>query len=349
MRVNGLWGIDVYITLFEEEGDIMSLRGRRWMWVVVLVVTLLLQVSVVDAKVFLSLGTGSSAGTYYYLGAGFAAIVNKYVPNIRITAQSTAAAFENARLVATKKLDLGFTCMGTLRTLKKEEGLDLSGIRLIAVGHRSDVHWMTMGDSGIKRIEDIRGKRVGVGPQGSATLRLFSIKCLKVGWNLTLKDFQPRYFSFKEIVNGLVNRTIDAGIIAAGAPVSAILNLCTMHKVRFLETPPPIAEKMHKILGYPMPFIIPAGTYPGQSKDVHTYTIRQMLICRADLPAETVYSIMKAIYTHPKEKNAIHPQAKLWNLKGCFKGSNSVPVKFHPGAIKFYKEMGIWKYKNQWQ
>ena len=67
-----------------------------------------------------------------------------------------------------------------------------------------------------------------------------------------------------------------------------------------------------------------------------------MWICRADLPEDLVYQIIKAVYDNDEERNAIHPLAKMYTVKNAFRGTPGVPVGFHPGAIKYYKEKGAW-------
>jgi TRAP-type uncharacterized transport system substrate-binding protein len=67
-----------------------------------------------------------------------------------------------------------------------------------------------------------------------------------------------------------------------------------------------------------------------------------MWLCRKDLSEDLVYNILKAVYENEEEKNAIHPLAKMYNVKNAFRGTPGVPVNFHPGAIKYYKEKGIW-------
>ena len=121
--------------------------SRKKKWITALCASLLLlSFSVVaphnaSATKFLSFGTGSPAGTYYFIGAGFAAIINKFVPGVRVTAESTAASTENARLLIRGQLDLGLACMGTLADLKKQ-GMDVGKVKLVAVGHTSDTHWI---------------------------------------------------------------------------------------------------------------------------------------------------------------------------------------------------------------
>ncbi|MBW1972176.1 MAG: hypothetical protein DRP55_03670 [Spirochaetes bacterium] len=295
---------------------------------------------------FLSFGTGSPAGTYYFLGAGFAALVNKYVPGVRVTAESTAASTENARLLIRGKMDMGLACMGTLSDLKKQ-GMDVNKVRLVAIGHTSDTHWIVRKSSSIKSVYDFKGKTIGVGPAGSATLNIYSKKHLKVGWGLTFKDFKPKYLSFSETITGIRDNTIDAGVIAAGYPIAAVMELARDVPIRLLETEPEALKKLQAAFPNVQPLIIPANTYKGITKDVHTYTLPQMWLCRADLPADLVYKIMKAVYDHPEEKNAIHPMAKKYTPESAFKGYTSVPVGYHPGAIKFYKEKGVWAKRDQ--
>lgn len=297
---------------------------------------------------FLSFGTGSPAGTYYFLGAGFAAMVNKNVAGVRVTAESTAASTENARYLIRGKMDMGLACMGTLADLKKE-GMDVEQVRLVAVGHTSDTHWIVRQDSPINCCYDFKGKVIGVGPAGSATLNIYSKKHLAAGWGVNLEDIKPKYIAFHEITRGIRDNTIDAGIIAAGYPIAAIMELARDIPIRLLETEPDVLKKLRAEYPNVTPFVIPSGTYKGIDKDVHTYTLPQMWLCRTDLSEDLVYQILKAVYDNSSERNAIHPMAKKYTVENAFKGSKSVPVGYHPGAIKYYKEKGIWNKRAQYE
>lgn len=297
---------------------------------------------------FLSFGTGSPAGTYYFLGAGFASIMNKHVPGIRVTAESTAASTENARYLIRGKMDMGLASMGTLDGLKKQ-GMDVDKVRLVAVGHTSDTHWIVRKDSPIKSCSDFKGKVIGVGPAGSATLNIWSKKHLAAGWGITFDDIKPKYIAFHEITRGIRDNTIDAGLIAAGYPIAAVMELARDIPIRLLETDPVALKKMQAKYPNVTPFVFPAGTYNGIDKDVSTYVVPQMWLCRADLSEDLVYKIIKAVYDNSEERNAIHPMAKKYTIENAFRGSKSVPVGYHPGAIKYYKEKGIWDKMTQYQ
>jgi len=297
---------------------------------------------------FISFGTGNPGGTYYFIGAGFAAMINKYVPGVRVTAETTAASTENANLMLRNKLEMGLVCMGTFDDLKKE-GKDVSIVKLIAVGHTSDTHWIVRKNSPIKSIYDLKGKTVSVGPAGSATLNMYSKQHLKTGWGITLNDLKPRYLSFAETAKAIRDNTIDAGIIAAGAPLASVIELARDVPIRLLDVEPDVLEKLRKAHSNVVALVIPKNTYAGMEKDCHTYTLPQQWVARGDLSEDIVYKMMKAIYDHDKERNAIHPLAALYNLKTAFRGTDKGdPIEFHPGAIKYYKEKGVWDQRSKY-
>ena len=119
--------------------------------------------------------------------------------------------------------------------------------------------------------------------------------------------------------------------------------------IRLLETDPEALKKLQAEYPNVTPLVFPAGTYNGIDKDVHTYTLPQMWLCRTDLSQDLVYKILKAVYDNSEERNAIHPMAKKYTIENAFRGSKSVPVGYHPGAIKYYKEKGIWDKMAQYQ
>ncbi|MEJ2723151.1 MAG: TAXI family TRAP transporter solute-binding subunit [Deltaproteobacteria bacterium] len=327
----------------------ISLKGLSFPTAILLAVALVvLGPGNACAVKFLSFGTGSPAGTYYFLGAGFAAMVNKHVPGVRVTAESTAASTENARYLVRGKMDMGLACMGTLADLKKE-GMDVGQVRLVAVGHTSDTHWIVRKDSQIKSCYDFKGRVIGVGPAGSATLNIYSKKHLAAGWGIGFEDISPKYIAFHEITRGIRDNTIDAGIIAAGFPIAAIMELARDIPIRLLETEPDVLKKLQAQYPNVTPLVIPARTYDGIDQDVHTYTLPQMWLCRTDLPADLVYQIIKCVYDRSEDRNAIHPMAKKYTIENAFRGSRSVPVGYHPGAIRYYEEKGIWEKMSQYQ
>jgi len=298
------------------------------------------------AKKYLSLGTGNPGGTFYFIGAGFASLFNKYVPEVRVIAESTAASEENFHYILRKKMDLGMVSINVIEPAL-EKKMDLSGMRLIALGHTSDRQWFVRNESPVKCVSDFKGRRVAVGSPGSGTL-VASKSELGAATGLTFDDFKPAYLSFSESITAIKDGTVDVGVISAGYPVASILDLARQIPIRLI----PYSEAEMKALitrhPYYVKVVIPKGTYQGVNVDTLTRGISTALFCRQDLSENLVYQLIKALYEHPKEKDAIHPQAKQWNLGTIFRGADYTTqyIPFHPGAITYLKEKGLWKGRN---
>jgi hypothetical protein len=242
-----------------------------------------------------------------------------------------------------KKMDLGLVSISVVQTAI-ERKWDMSGIRLMGIGHSSDRHWFVRKESPIKTLSDFRGRKVAVGSPGSGTL-MTSRRSLAAACGLTFDDIKPAYLSFNESITAIKDGTVDVGTIAAGYPIASLLDLSRQIPIRLIS----FNEKEVQAVITQYPFyvrvVIPAGTYPGADTDTVGEGGPTALFCRKELSDDLVYKLMKAIYEHPKEKDAIHPQAKQWSLENIFRGANFTTqhIPFHPGAVKFLQENGLWK------
>jgi hypothetical protein len=299
------------------------------------------------SKKYFSLGTGNPGGTYYFIGAGFANLINKNVPGVRVIAESTAASEENYHLLLRKKLDLAMVSIQIMDAALKKN-LDISGIRLIALGSTSDRHWFVRRESPVKRIADFRGRRIAVGSPGSGTLVTNKIELVEsFGLNFD-KDFTPAYLSYTEAVSAIKDQTIDVGLVSAGYPVANLLDLSRQIPLRLI--PYSEEEMKHALIRFPyrVRVVIPKGTYHGIDVDNLVPGTPTALFCRLEMNEDLVYRMIKAIYENPKEKDAIHPQAREWNLQNMFRGMEYTTRyhPFHPGAVQYLKEKGVWKGNN---
>lgn len=300
-----------------------------------------------SALKFLSFGTGSTADICYFLGAGFSSMINDNIKGIRVTAESTAASVENARLIIRHEMDLGLARMGTLADLKTE-GMAVEEVRLIAVGHTIDTHWMVRKESPIQSIKDFKDKTIGVGPVGSTALNLWSKTHLEAGWGITMDDINPKYLSFDEVTRGLRDEIIHAGIITGSAPLASVMEVAGDIPIRIIQMEPEYLAKLRAEYGNIVPKTLPAGMYNGINEELHIYCIPQMWICRADLSEDLIYNIIKTVYDNNEVRNAIHPMAKMYTIENAFRGASGVPVEFHPGAVKYYKEKKIWDKRSRY-
>ena len=266
-------------------------------------------------KKFLSLGTGNPSGTFYFVGAGFASIWNKYIKEIRVVAESTAASVENTNLVARGKMDIGMASAGPIAKIKAKGKIDLSNVRLMCSSfHGSHYHWLVRKESRIKTYKDLKGKRLAMGQPGSGTLVSSTEMVRAWGWDPE-KDIDRKYMSFSEAINALRDGTIDCGLVAAAFPVAAILDLTFTVPIRIIDVPTSSFVKPNQTTNLYTEMVIPAGTYKGIDRDVITQATPTFILVNKNLDTNIVYKLLKHLYEHPKKKDVIHPVAKEYNLK----------------------------------
>ena len=125
-----------------------------------------------------------------------------------------------------------------------------------------------------------------------------------------------------------------------GWPNASFMDLTTIRDVRILSFPPDVLKKIHDAFPELPPEDIPAGTYKGNDEVIHTYTEAGSLVCRADLPEDLVYEIVKTIHQNQEwlTKN-VHAAVARWR----FDPSTGNLAPLHPGAAKYYKEIGLLK------
>jgi TRAP transporter TAXI family solute receptor len=293
------------------------------------------------AKQYLAFGIAKPGGTFYQLGAGFANIINKHVPGVSVTGEATAGSTENVNLLSAGRLDLAFS--GSAYYLSaKERGIDLSNVRLISAGYDSKVHWVVRADSSIKKIRDFVGKRIAAGAVGSGTLETSKL-ALEVGYGITFKDVKAVFLGKQEMANGLRDRAVDVVNFFASVPVSGVLDVMSTTKIRIVPFDKDAADKIYKKYPAYPPTIIEKGSYKGIDEDILTIGTPCLFLVSAKLGEKLVYDIVKALYEHPKEKDTIMRAATEFKLKNVFRGTGNLGLPFHPGAIRYWKEKGIWK------
>jgi TRAP transporter TAXI family solute receptor len=290
-------------------------------------------------KKYLSIATGGTGGVYYLIGAGIAKLMTKYAPNIEATSETTAAGAENTRLLGTKKCEVALIDETTLRsTVAKTPGLKIEDFRAIFSGHPMFMHIFVYVDSAIKDIPDFKGRKVAVGAPGSGNE--VGAKVIVEEYGLSYKDFKPQWLSFAEQANAFKDRSIDVGMIMAGVPVSSVMDITTVVPIRFLNLPDEKLKSIEQKHPAFFPNILPANTYKGQTTPIKGLGSAGTITVHKDLDETTAYWLCKVIAEYNKELAEIHPAGKFYTLDRVFEG---IGIPFHPGAIKYLTEVGVWQ------
>uniref|UniRef100_A0A7C4RRB9 TAXI family TRAP transporter solute-binding subunit n=1 Tax=Desulfatirhabdium butyrativorans TaxID=340467 RepID=A0A7C4RRB9_9BACT len=312
-------------------------------WIIALIVLLSLAAfsGAMAAETKLVLATGGTAGTYYPFGGAMAKIWNSKIPGMNVTAQTTGASAENIRLVNKKEAELALVQSDTLDfafNAKEAFKEPLKEMGAIAVLYPEIIQVVVRADSPAKSFADLKGMKIGVGAPGSGTEANFR-QLLDI-YGLSKDDIKGQYLSFSESAEQFKDRHIDAFIVVAGIPNSAIVDIATQHDIRILNIAGDAAKKLSQKYPFLAPAKIPANTYKNQAQDVETVAVNAVLIAGKELPVDVVYNLTKTLFENQADLASAHAKGKELNLQAAVKG---VSIPFHPGAEKYYKEKGALK------
>lgn len=296
----------------------------------------------VSAAEFIGVLTGGTSGVYYPLGVALTKLYGTGIPNTKPTVQSTKASVENLNLLQQGRGELGFV-LGDSASLAwagdAEAGFKakLDKLRGVAALYPNYIQIIASADSGIKTLADLKGKRVSVGSPKSGT-ELNARAVLKAA-GMSYGDLgKVEYLPFGESVELMKNRQLDATLQSAGLGVSSIRDLATSIPITVVSIPAGVVGK----IGDPAYITskIPAGTYEGQTADVESAAVINVLVTHSGVKDETVYLMTKLMFENLNELSAAHAAAKGISLENALR---SMPVPLHPGAERYYKEVKLIK------
>lgn len=286
-----------------------------------------------DTK-FLTIATGGASGPYNIIGTALSEV---YVKNFGVNSktQTTGASVENVNLLTQGKVDMVLALSDVVTdAVRGENNFDqpISNIQQIAVLFPNVVQIVTTQKSGIKNIEDLRGKRIAVGDQGSGTE--VNARTLLEGFGITYDDVTVDYLGFAEAADGMKAGKVEAAFFSSGLPNSSLMELEQGLDLQLISVN---QDKLKEIIAskpYFKTFEIPAGTY-GNAEAVPTAAIMNALLVSSDLSENDGYKLTKALFENLDGLKTAHQAANDISLETANVG---MVAPIHPGAKKFYDE-----------
>jgi uncharacterized protein len=301
---------------------------------------------------FFRIGTGSTGGTYFPIGAILASAISNPpgsrecdrggscgVPGLIAVAQSTSGSVENVRAIGEGVLESGlsqadvafwafhgrhtFAATGPIRNL-----------RAIANLYPEMVHIVARRDGGILAVSDLRGKRVSLDREGSGTL--VDAMLILEAYGLKPEDLTIEHLEPGPAADQLRDGALDAFFFVAGIPAAAVTDLATTTPVGLVPIAGPEADRLRQIYPFFTANSIPAGSYPGVYS-TPTVSVGAQWLVSAAVPEETVYGVTRALW-HPstgKLLEAGHPQGGHIRQETALDG---IGIPLHPGASRYYRE-----------
>ncbi|MBM2294784.1 TAXI family TRAP transporter solute-binding subunit [Sulfitobacter pseudonitzschiae] len=294
-----------------------------------------------QAQDFINVLTGGTSGVYYPLGAGLANIYGEKIEGARTQVQSTKASVENLNLLQSGRGELGFA-LGDSVAMAWEGNADagfpekLDKLRGIAAIYPNYIQIVAATDSGITEFSGLAGKSLSVGAPASGTE--LNARAIFGAMGMSYEDLgKVEYLPFAESVELIKNRQLDGTLQSAGLGVASIRDLASSLPINVVAIPAEVAEK----LGAPyVAATIPAGTYDGQTEDVPTVAVSNFLVTHEDVSDELAYQMTKQLFENLDTLVSAHKAAAQIDMTKALDG---MPIPLHPGAERYYREMGILK------
>lgn len=286
----------------------------------------------------LSMGTSTVGGIFYNIGNPVAQCVNKALPEVNITAEFTEGSVENLRLMGRKRMHLAiispqigyFARKGM--AMFKDNPVDFGVVvRLLP---NTNV-WVVLEKSDIKSFSDLKGRKVGVGPAsgGLGTIAQTQLQFNGIDYK---KDIKPYFMGAGEMAEALKDGTIEAAILTA----ELTHMVASTHRIRVLSWNEKDVENLISKQPFFGRYQLPANFFKGVNYPVLTIDNGIQLICLKDMEEELVYKIAKSIIENIDCISKIYAPAKDLTPQWM---ASELGNPFHPGAIKYFKEKGLWK------
>ena len=293
---------------------------------------------------FLSLGTAPPGGAFFVVGGALAEVLNENADegHWQVTAEATKGTRENIRRLATGEMDLALANAAityfAVRAEPEGEWEKAFPMRSIMTLAPNVALFVTPRSTGIETLQGLKGQRVVVGVAGAGFE--FFVRPLLAAHGVTYDDFSPLYNTQAGAVDLLSDGSAAAAFLGGAVPTASITQVASGRDVLLIPLEPDARETLIDQYPFFRPATIPAGTYPGQDEPYEGLDVGSMhLIVSADQDEELVYNMTRVLYENRERLAEKHPAGRAVNPTNAVRDTGT---PFHPGAIRYYREIGIW-------
>jgi TRAP transporter TAXI family solute receptor len=298
-----------------------------------------------QAETFITIGTGGVTGVYYPTGGAICRLVNKgrKEHGIRCSVESTGGSVYNINTIRAGELDFGvaqsdWQYHAYHGTSKFEEQGPFKELRAVFSVHPEPFTVVARADSGITNFTDLKGKRVNVGNPGSGQRGTMEVVMEAMGW--TMADFTlASELKAAEQSKALCDNKIDAMVYTVGHPSGSIQEATTACDSVLVTVDGPVIDKLVADNAYYRKAVIPGGMYRGNDQDTVTFGVGATFVTSTKVADDVVYNLVKAVFENFDDFRRLHPAFEHLKKEQMIKDGLSAPL--HPGAEKYYKEVGL--------
>ncbi len=285
---------------------------------------------------------GPSGGTFQYYASAISTLAKKN--RVNVLASSSGGSIENIRLIDSGKANFAVAYSGDVMHARngKMKGDDRKYEDVLAVAYfyGAPAQLVVRAGSGIKSTKQLAGKRVGVGNAGSGAAAAAELFFIELGiWDKIERNF----LGYREAAGAFGNNQLDAFWLFVGYPNASVLEAAMQNKIDLVDVYKDAEEAgLFKKYPYFAKVTIPANTYKGVTTDTNTFQDSALWVANSKVPADTVYNLLKAVFSKEglEYMVSVHKSARAMSVEN---GTRGIVTPLHPGAEKFWKEMGVLK------
>ncbi len=293
---------------------------------------------------FLSLGTAPPGGAFFVVGGALAEVLNEQgAANAwDVTAEATKGTRENIRRLATGEMDLALANSAityfAVRGEPAEDWEQAFPMRSIMTLAPNVAMFVTPRATGIEALTDLKGRRVVVGVAGAGFE--FFVRPLLAAHGVSYDDFTPLYNTQAGAVDLLSDGAAAAAFLGGAVPTASITQVASGRDVLLIPFDPDVRQRLVGVYTFFRAATIPAGTYRGQDEHYEGLDVGSMhLIVVADKDEDLVYRLTRTLYENRERLAQKHPAGRAVNPSNAVRDTG---IEFHPGAIRYFREIGIW-------
>lgn len=287
----------------------------------------------------LTLATGGSFGTAFAMGSALQNTLNSKLSQSQLTVISSGGAVHNIHQIEDGQANLAIVSSDAIKDAH-------DGKNAFSSGKETSALWVAglypetvqiVAAPGITDVSQLRGKSVCMGEAGSSNRAI--AEQILAAYGMSVKDVVAVPGSFYEGIDGLKSGKVDAAITVAVPPVTAIMELAFTNANAFNLVSLSDAALEQLTAGYLVRSDLPAGTYNGINQTTKSVAVQSALVASEDVPEAVVYELLKAMFNNKSALETAH--RRFASLNAGQAAHNAVPM--HPGALKYYREIGILK------
>jgi TRAP transporter TAXI family solute receptor len=305
---------------------------------------------------FFRIGAAATAGSFFEIGGVLASAISKPadsppcelggscgVPGLVAVAQASRGSLENLLMIASDQIESGIAQSDVVSWAYTGTGIFAGGtplrkLRAIASLFPERLHLVVRAAGPIQTLDDLKGRRISLGQEGSGTL--VDARIVLSASGLTERDLSPEFLRSGTAAANLSDGSIEGFFLIGGVPIPAIRALAGTTAIRLVPIADDVLAKMQAKYGPYVRAVIPVDTYPGIGVATSTVGFHALWVVSADAADDLIYAITRALWNEATQRllDAHDPIGKQVRRENALDGL-SIPL--HPGAKRFYREVGL--------